>query len=224
MLSRTSSVVGLVPLGRTSNSARLPSRPRSSSHPHALHPAETAGRGRGSDSHRVKSRSSPFPRRGVRGARVSELRMKRAEYLRHRTSTRGPGCTSGSRNCVRRRRPARPWLWSWVMARDVEAVFEQASMLYERDMMVFHANQTLQTFGRRVRGTGVRQTRPHRFGNRLRRTPRHSRRGVQQPRHRLAGAGGGGVLPSPCREPGRPAPKAVALLGVSRCSTSTTTR
>lgn len=33
-----------------------------------------------------------------------------------------------------------------------EAVFEQASMLYERDMMVFHANQTLQTLDAEYEG------------------------------------------------------------------------
>lgn len=33
-----------------------------------------------------------------------------------------------------------------------EAVFEQASMLFERDMMVFHANQTLQTLDAEYEG------------------------------------------------------------------------
>ena len=33
-----------------------------------------------------------------------------------------------------------------------EAIFEQASMLFERDMMVFHANQTLQTLDAEYEG------------------------------------------------------------------------
>src|SRR5690606_7173562 len=147
--SRTSSVVGLVPLGGTRN-FRPPAFPATILvTPSCSHPAQTAGRGRGRTAI-AYSRSSPFPRRGVRGARVSESRIKRAEIAIEQAHVDRVYVRLAELRAQAEAMRARGYELGHGAQR--EAVFEQASMLYERDMMVFHANQTLQTLDAEYEG------------------------------------------------------------------------